>query len=244
MDRSKEVIERARSQVDRSCYVWGAEGQDLCKQKNPESWVRSQETTGDASTRANNVRRVMQRFQKLLSKGLTVILCFDCSGFIYWVLKAFGLVSGRRTAAAYYSMCKDKQRGDLRAGDLVFVHNGSRITHVGMYVGDGNVIHCKGRDVGVIEELISKHGWNRFGRWPGMYDDDPPEPGHGYVLTKGTLNIRTGPSTDYPSIGISGKKDKFPWLGDDPKTGWHEILYKGEPAWITGKAKYTEVIKG
>jgi len=104
------------------------------------------------------------------------------------------------------------------------------------------VIHCKGRDVGVIEELISKHGWNRYGRWPLMYDDDPPEPGHGYVLTKGTLNIRTGPGTQYPSIGISGKKDKFLWLGDDPKTGWHEIEYKGEPAWITGKKKYTEVV--
>lgn len=75
-----------------------------------------------------------------------------------------------------------------------------------------------------------------------MYDDDPPEPGHGYVLTKGTLNIRTGPGTQYPSIGISGKKDKFLWLGDDPKTGWHEIEYKGEPAWITGKKKYTEVV--
>ena len=242
MDRSGEVIERARSQVDRSCYVWGAEGQNLRAQKNVEAWVRAQETQGD---RESCVRRVMARYQKLVNRGQDPILCFDCSGFIYWTFRAFiGLISGRRTAAAYYSMCKPKDRKDLRAGDLVFVHNGSRITHVGLYAGDGNVIHCKGRDVGVIEELISKHGWNRYGRWPLMYDDDPPEPGHAYVLTKGTLNIRTGPSTDYPSIGISGKKDKFPWLGDDPKTGWHEILYKGEHAWITGKKKYTEVIGG
>ena len=242
MDRSGEVISRARSQVDRSCYVWGCVGQDLNAQKNVESFVRGKETTGD---REYNVQRVMKRYTKLKGKGYDPILCFDCSGFIYWDFKAFtGLIEGRRNAAGLYSRCKDKKRGELRAGDLVFVHNGSRITHVGLYSGDGMVIHCKGRDVGVIEELISKHGWNRYGRWPLMYDDDPPEPGHAYVLTKGTLNIRTGPSTEYPSIGVSGKKDRFPWLADDPKTGWHQIEYNGQTAWITGKKKYTEVISG
>ena len=243
MDRSKEVIERARTQVDCSCYVWGAEGQDLCKQ-NVEAFVRSSETQGDAGTRANNIRRVMQRYNKLKAKGQESILCFDCSGFIYWDFKAFsGLIKGRRTAASYYAQCRSKSREDLRAGDLVFVHNGSRITHVGLYAGDGMVIHCKGRDVGVIEELISKHGWNRYGRWPLMYDDDPV-PAEKYVLTKGTLNIRTGPSTEYPIVGVSKRKDKFPWVADDPATGWHQIVYQDGTAWITGKKKYTEVIGG
>ena len=242
MDRSSQVIERARSQVDRSCYVWGCVGQDMNAQRDVEKFVRTKETQGD---RESCVQRVMKRYYKLKGKGYDPILCFDCSGFIYWTFKAFtGLIEGRRNAAGLYARCKDKKRADLRAGDLVFVHNGNRITHVGLYSGDGMVIHCKGRDVGVIEELISRHGWNRYGRWPLMYDDDPPEPGHAYVLTKGTLNIRTGPSTDYPSIGVSKKKDKFLWLGDDPKTGWHEIEYNGEPAWITGKKKYTEVIQG
>lgn len=245
MDRSSQVIERARTQVNHSCYVWGAEGQDLTAQRSVEAFVRSSETSGDAATRANNVRRVMQRYAKLSATGQKPILCFDCSGFIYWTFKAFsGLIKGRRTAANYYSQCTPKERGALRAGDLVFVHNGSRICHVGLYAGSGNVIHCKGRDVGVIEENISRHGWNRYGRWPLMYDDDPPEPGKAVVLTKGTLNIRTGPGTDYPSIGVSRKKDTFPWLADDPQTGWHKIEYNGGEAWITGKKKYTEVLQG
>lgn len=244
MDRSGEVISRARSQVDRSCYVWGAQGQDLNAQRNVESFVRSKEsTTGDAATQAANVRRVMQRYEKLRNKGMTSILCFDCSGFIYWTFSAFvGLIGTRTNAAGLYRQCEDKQRGELRAGDLVFVHNGSRITHVGLYSGEGMVIHCKGRDVGVIEELISKHGWNRYGRWPLMYDDAPPEPGHAYVLTKGTVKIRKGPGTDWPAVGTSAKNERFPWISDDEKTGWHEIEYRGEPAWITGKKKYTEVV--
>lgn len=239
MDRSKEVIERARSQVDRSCYVWGCVGQDLNAQKNVESFVRGKETQGD---QAANVARVMKRYLKLKGKGFDPILCFDCSGFIYWLFSAFDLIRTRTNAAGLYKQCDDKDRGQLRAGDLVFVHNGSKITHVGLYAGDGNVIHCKGRDVGVVEELISRHGWNRYGRWPGMYDEEPTEPGQVYVLTKGTVKIRTGPSTDYPSIGVSGKKDKFPYLSTDPKTGWYEIEYKGQKAWITGKKKYTEVV--
>lgn len=243
MDRSGEVIERARTQVSRSCYVWGAVGQNLCAQKNVESFVKGRETTGDAVTRANNVRRVMARYEKLRAKGQKEILCFDCSGFVYWSFRAFaGLISGRRNAATYYSMCKPKERGDLRAGDLVFVHNGSRICHVGIYAGSGSVVHCKGRDVGVVEESLSAHGWNRYGRWPLMYDDDPPEPGKAVVLTKGTVNLRTGPGTQYEILGVSKKKDRFPWLATDPKTGWHKINYNGGEAWLTGKSQYTEVV--
>ena len=235
MNHSSEVIERGRSQADRSCYVWGCEGQDLNAQKNVANFVRACETTGD---RAANVRRVMTRYTKLKAKGLDPILCFDCSGFVYWACKPFKLFS-RRTAAGYYSQTIHKERDELRAGDLVFVHNGSKICHVGLYAGDGMVLHCKGRDVGVVEELISKHGWNRYGRVKGMYDDEPA--GKRYVLTKGTLNIRTGPGTEYQSIGVSGKKDRFVWLSD-ASNGWHEIEYNGGTAWITGKAKYTEVV--
>lgn len=183
MDRSAEVIERARSQVDRSCYVWGAEGQDLNAMANAEKWIRAQETTGDAETRSRNVVRVMTRYSKLKSKGYDPILCFDCSGFVYWALKPFGLVTGRRSAAGYYGQCGKKTRGQLRAGDLLFVWNGSRISHVGIYAGNDRAIHCKGRDVGVIEEAIGRHGWNRYGRVKGMYDEDPVDPS-AYVFTR------------------------------------------------------------
>ena len=176
MDRSGEVIERARSQVDRSCYVWGAEGQDLNAMSDPAAFVRKSETTGDAETRARNVARTMARYDNLNRKGIDPILCFDCSGFVYWTLKPFGLVTGRRTAAGYYSQTEHKTRSELHAGDLLFVWNGTKISHVGIYAGSDRAIHCKGRDVGVIEEGINKHGWNRYGKVKGMYDDEPPQP--------------------------------------------------------------------
>lgn len=185
MDKSGEVIERGRTQVDRSCYVWGAEGQNLNAMSDPAKWITAQETTGDAETRARNVKRDLKRYATLKAKGYDPILCFDCSGFVYWTLKPFGLVTGRRSAAGYYAQTEHKTRGELHAGDLLFVWNGQRISHVGIYAGNDRAIHCKGRDVGVIEEGINKHGWNRYGRVKGMYDDEPipPEP-TGYVFTR------------------------------------------------------------
>lgn len=176
MDRSGEVLERACTQIDRSCYVWGAEGQNLNAMANPEKWIISQETTGDAETRARNVVRDMARYTKLKNKGIDPILCFDCSGFVYWTMKPFNLVTGRRSAAGYYAQTEHKTRGQLRAGDLLFVWNGQKICHVGIYAGNDRAIHCKGRDTGVIEEALSRHGWNRYGRVNGMYDDEPPQP--------------------------------------------------------------------
>ena len=40
----------------------------------------------------------------------------------------------------------------------------NQMYHVGIYMGDGTVVHAKGRDDGVVRENISKAGWNRFGR--------------------------------------------------------------------------------
>ena len=176
MDRSGEVLERACTQIDRSCYVWGAEGQNLNVMSDPAKWITAQETTGDAETRARNVKRDIKRYATLKAKGYDPILCFDCSGFVYWTLKPFNLVTGRRSAAGYYAQTEHKTRGQLRAGDLLFVWNGQKISHVGIYAGNDRAIHCKGRDVGVIEEGINKHGWNRYGKVKGMYDDEPPQP--------------------------------------------------------------------
>lgn len=183
MDRSGEVIERARSQVDRSCYVWGAEGQDLNAMSDTTKWIAKQETTGDAETRARNIKRDLAQYARLKAKGYDPILCFDCSGFVYWTLKPFGLVTGRRSAAGYYAQTEHKTRGQLHAGDLLFVWNGTKISHVGIYAGNDRAIHCKGRDTGVIEEGINRHGWNRYGKVKGMYDDEPVPPG-AYVFTR------------------------------------------------------------
>lgn len=66
----------------------------------------------------------------------------DCSGFVYAVLRDFG-ISVNRSSASMASNGVEVAKSQLQAGDLVFFNSGgnSRISHVGIYMGDGNYIH-------------------------------------------------------------------------------------------------------
>lgn len=68
---------------------------------------------------------------------------FDCSGFVYYVLKSLGY-SPYRTASSQYNMGTYVAKSDLQPGDLVFFQGTykSGISHVGIYVGNGKFIHA------------------------------------------------------------------------------------------------------
>ena len=67
---------------------------------------------------------------------------FDCSGLVYYVLKTLGY-SPNRTPEAQYAHGTYVSKADLLPGDIVFFSgNGSTITHVGIYAGNGQFIHA------------------------------------------------------------------------------------------------------
>lgn len=67
---------------------------------------------------------------------------FDCSGFVYYVLKQLGF-SPYRTPSEQYHMGFTVAKSALQVGDLVFFSsNGSSITHAGIYAGGGQFIHA------------------------------------------------------------------------------------------------------
>ena len=72
---------------------------------------------------------------------------FDCSGFVCWVINHSGVGSvGRTTAQGLYELCSPISPDEAKPGDLVFFENTyvttDRVTHVGIYVGDGMMLHC------------------------------------------------------------------------------------------------------
>ncbi len=64
---------------------------------------------------------------------------FDCSGFTQYVFKKFG-VNLPRVSRSQGSYGTKIAYSDLQAGDLVFFGNGG-ISHVGIYIGGGNMVH-------------------------------------------------------------------------------------------------------
>ena len=72
---------------------------------------------------------------------------FDCSGFVSWVINhcGNGWNYGRLTAEGLRGICTYVSPGDAKPGDLIFfqgTYNTSGASHVGIYVGDGMMIHC------------------------------------------------------------------------------------------------------
>jgi len=63
---------------------------------------------------------------------------FDCSGFTMWAWSHAGVYLPHSSAAQYASLPHVAQ-SDLQPGDLLFFY--SPISHVGMYVGGGSMIH-------------------------------------------------------------------------------------------------------
>ena len=69
---------------------------------------------------------------------------FDCSGFVSWVINHSGWNVGRLGAQGLYNICTPTN--NPRPGDLVFFTGtydaGVPVSHVGLYVGDGWMIHA------------------------------------------------------------------------------------------------------
>ena len=68
---------------------------------------------------------------------------FDCSGFVYYVLRCNG-INVSRTQVPMYSEGTPVSKSNLQPGDLVFFQNTYKagLSHVGIYVGDGQFIHA------------------------------------------------------------------------------------------------------
>ena len=83
---------------------------------------------------------------------------FDCSGLVYYIYKQFGYNlyrSGDDMATNGIAV----EESDLQPGDVIIFSNkytGS-IQHVGLYIGDGNMVHAQSSSTGVV---ISKYDYD------------------------------------------------------------------------------------
>ena len=87
---------------------------------------------------------------------------FDCSGLVYYVLNKTGHDTKARTSTELYHTSTIIDDKELMPGDLVFftgTYGKAEVTHVGIFIGDGRMIHAGDESSGVCIADLSSDYW-------------------------------------------------------------------------------------
>ena len=98
--------------------------------------------TSAAAARAAALDHAMSKIGSPYRYGASGPNAFDCSGLVSWAFKKVG-VSLPRTSRAMSQVGTPVSRDELRPGDLVFFYK--PVSHVGIYIGDGKIVHASSR---------------------------------------------------------------------------------------------------
>jgi cell wall-associated NlpC family hydrolase len=87
---------------------------------------------------------------------------FDCSGFVHYVFAQVLGLDLPGDSASQFASGTHVARADMQPGDLVFFHTrGKRISHVGIYLGDGQFIHAPTTGERVKINNLGESYWSR-----------------------------------------------------------------------------------
>ena len=87
---------------------------------------------------------------------------FDCSGLVYYVYNQLQ-VRVPRMQRDLFHRAQQIQKNQLQPGDLLFFDTFARLSHVGIYIGEGRFIHAPRRGLAVsIESMDSSYYRKRY----------------------------------------------------------------------------------
>lgn len=108
-----------------------------------------------ASAALAAVRAAVSKVGAAYSWGATGPSTFDCSGLMVWAYQQAGKTIPR-SSQAQASGGQPVDRNDLQPGDIIAFYSGA--THVGMYVGNGHIVHASTYGVPVQVVPLDKGG--------------------------------------------------------------------------------------
>lgn len=169
----------------------------------------------------------------------------DCSGLFSWAFSKLGgyMYHGSNTMWNKYMTKQGKLSGGkrtdgeaLKPGTAVFVlKNGTDRSHVGLYIGNGEVIEASTTKVGVIKSKITNSKWAEWGEMKGVdYTSSTPTPApstKSAVVNDVKVALRAGPSTNDTVLTRVDKGERVQVLGES----WTKVSYQGKTGYMMTK---------
>ena len=116
--------------------------------------------SGAAKTRHNVLLKGKKYIGTPYLWGGTTPKGFDCSGLIHYLYGKQGISIPRNSREQFSRL---RATSDPQPGDLVFFRKKGVINHVGLYLGNGQMLHAPQTGMSVRIENIKR------GKWPGRY---------------------------------------------------------------------------
>ena len=89
---------------------------------------------------------------------------FDCSGLTYYIYKNAAGITLPRTSVEQSKYGTTVSKSNLKAGDLIFFDtsgpNDGGVSHVGIYVGNGQMIHASSSQKKIVKVSVETSYWN------------------------------------------------------------------------------------
>ena len=169
----------------------------------------------------------------------------DCSGLFSWAFSKLGgyMYHGSNTMWNSYCTSKGKlsngKRTDvkeLKPGTAVFVLKGTTDrSHVGLYIGNGEVIEASSTQSGVIKTKITNTKWKEWGELKGIDYSVAIEISTSTVgsavVNAVKVALRSGPSTNDTVLTRVDKGQRVQVLGDS----WTKVTYQGKTGYMMTK---------
>ena len=148
---AKSIEEERREEAERQALA--ARAQEA-EQSTPEVigtiTFPTNQYTSNEELRTAIVDYAMQYLgNKYVHGGRSLASGTDCSGFTCYIYKDFGYSLSRTPGGQYSTNGRSIGYDEIQPGDII-CYGKSKCTHVGLYIGDGQIIHSANSRKGVI----------------------------------------------------------------------------------------------
>ena len=179
-------------------YVWGAVGSDCSPSRR--QYYAGRDVCPDGEKKV-----IINTCQALNGSGKSCggckwypdnmrTLCNDCQGFCKNIFSRVGItLPGAGATSMYNTASAFTERGKIADIPkdkvcLVFMQSGDKMSHVGIHIGNGDIIHCSGT---VKRGKITDKGWTHYAIPKGM---------SGNVPTTDKPTLRRGSTGEYVTL--------------------------------------------